>query len=295
MKSSWVETAKATVKGYGTDGVPMLAAALAFYAMFAIAPLMIVIIEIGAALLGGNGHHAQVRDQILAQLQPAIGSGGTKAIASIVQATFNQKHGAVLAQIISWVVFAAAATGLLGSVEAALDDIWDAKEKGGLLYTILIRVKSFAIIAGVAIVMVALMVLTAWTGVLGAVVARILNAVLLIAVATGLFAVLYKWLPKTKVSWKDVFGGAAVTAVLTVVGQYLIGLYLGRASTTSVYGAAGSLAAILLWLYYSAMIFLVGAEITKAYANTFGSKASAGVKTERGSVEPAAQKASATG
>lgn len=296
MKSSWVETAKATFKGYGADGVPTLAAALAFYAVFAMAPLLIIVIEIGAAFLGGNGHHHQIKNQILNQLQPAIGTSGATTISNIVQATFDHASRSPMAAAISWVVFAVAATGLLASVENALDRIWAATPKAGLFFTILLRLKSFAIIAGVAVVMVALLFVSAWVNLIGnALAARVVNAILDLVVATALFAVLYKWLPKTKISWRDVFGGAAVTSVLVVVGQYLIGLYLGRAGTTSVYGAAGSLAAILLWLYYSAMIFLIGAEITKAYANAFGSKASAGVKTERGSVEPVAQNASATG
>ncbi len=272
----------------------MLAAALAFYATFAIAPLLIIVIEIGAAMLGGNGHHHQIKNQILNQLQPAIGKAGATTISGIVQAAFDHATRSPLAATISWVLFAVAATGLLASVETALDRIWDAKAQTGLLFTILLRVKSFAIIAGVAIVLVAMLFASAWVNAIGnALAARIVNAVLDVVIATALFAVLYKWLPKTKISWRDVFGGAAVTALLIVVGQYLIGLYLGRASTTSIYGAAGSLAAILLWLYYSAMIFLIGAEITKAYANAFGSKASTHVKAERGNVMPSTSRASA--
>lgn len=284
MSSRWITVAKSTAQSYGKDNVPMLAAALAYYSLFAFAPMLIIVIEIGAALLGGNGHHHQIKNQILDQLRPAIGSGGATTIANIVQATFDHAGRSALAATISWIIFAVAATGLLAAVENALDQIWEAKQKAGLLWTILLRVKSFAIIGGVAIVMAGMFFLSAWISMIGnATAVRIINGALDIVVATVLFAVLYKWLPKTKISWRDVFGGAAITAVLVVVGQYLIGLYLARVSATSVYGAAGSLVAVVLWLYYSAMIFLIGAEITKAYANAFGSKATA-ARVERGSV-----------
>lgn len=286
MKSRWLDLIKTALKGYGTDGVPMLAAALAFYATFALAPLLIIVIEIGAAMLGGNGHHHQIKGQILAQLKPAIGSGGATTIANIVQATFDHASKNGIAAAVSWIFFAVAATGLLASIENALDRVWNVKQQGGLLWTILLRLKSFAIIAAVAIVMAAMFFASAWIAALGgAALAKAANGVLDLVIATGLFAVLYKWLPKTKISWKDVFGGAAVTAVLVVAGQYLIGLYLGRVSATSVYGAAGSLAAILLWLYYSSMIFLLGAEVTKAYAQTVGSRANASPTSERGVIE----------
>lgn len=268
-----VTVLKDSYQGYAEDRVPLLAAALAFYAAFALAPMLIIVIEVGAALLGGDGHHHQVRNSILNQLQPAIGKAGADAVAGIVQQTFNRTSGSAFAQTIAWIVFLLAATGFLASVEAALDMIWAAKEKGGILWTLLIRLKSFAILAGAGVIIIAMLFAQMALNMLGnGALTRISEAILSVVVATGSFAVVYKWLPKTAIDWRDVFGGAAVTAVLTIAGQYLIGLYLGRGATTSVYGAAGSFAAILLWLYYSSMIFLVGAEITKAYANRFGSK-----------------------
>lgn len=264
---------KDSYKGWASDEASRLAAALAFYTIFAIAPLMIVVIEIGAALLGGAGHHHVVRDQILNQLRPAIGDGGTKAIANIVQATFDQRSKGVFAQIIGWVLFAFAATGLIVSVEGALDTIWHVKPKPGILWTILDRVKSFAIIGGAAILVVVMGFATALISALGhGMFEKIVNAAVVLLVAIALTAAIYKWLPKVELSWRDVWVGAIASAVLSVIGQYLIGLYLGRAATTSTYGAAGSLVAVLLWLYYSAQIFLFGAEITKAYASRFGSK-----------------------
>ena len=276
---------KDSYTGWTNDEASRLAAALAFYTIFAIAPLLIVVIEIGAALLGGAGHHHVVRDQILNELRPAIGDAGTKAIANIVQATFNQRSKGLFASIVGWVIFALAASGLIVSIQGALDTIWGTKPKGGILWTILDRVKSFAIIGGAAVLVVVLGFVTAAIAALTTgIAAKIVNAIVLLAVVTLLTAAIYKWLPKVKLSWRDVWVGAIASSVLSVVGQYLIGLYLGRAATTSAYGAAGSLVAVLLWLYYSAQIFLFGAEITKAYANRFGSRTTAQRPSEHGSI-----------
>lgn len=260
---------KQAAAGYSADRVALLAAALSFYATFAMAPLLIIVIEIGAALLGGNGHHTQVRNEILSHLEPAIGKSGADAIASIVQATFAKESQGGWAEAISWIVFIVAATGFFGSIQGALDEIWNAHEKSGFLQRLWLRLKSFAVIASASVVLVAMVAATTVLDSIGGhMFALIGSIVILIVVSTALLAVLYKWLPRTTVGWRDVIGGSFVTAVLTVIGQYAIGVYLGRASTTSVYGAAGSLAAILLWLYYSATIFLIGAELIKAYAQT---------------------------
>ena len=258
---------KAAAAGYSADKVSLLAAALAFYAMFAMAPLLVIIIEIGAAVLGGHGHHTQVKDAILSHLEPAIGKSGADAIASIVQATFNKQSQGGLTEIIAWVLFVVAATGFFGSIQGALDEVWQADAKSGLLATILLRAKSFAIIAVASIVLVLMAAVSTELDAIGGHTLGLIGSVfLMVLIGTALFAVLYKWLPRTKIGWRDVIGGSAVTAVLAVMGQYAIGIYLSRASTTSVYGAAGSLAAILLWLYYTATIFLIGAELIKAYA-----------------------------
>jgi membrane protein len=165
------------------------------------------------------------------------------------------------------VVFLVAATGFFGAIQVALDEVWRTTEKPGFMTTVFLRLKSFAVIAGASIVLVAMVALTTVASTVGShALSKALSVVIMLVVSTGLFAVLYKWLPRTPIGWKDVIGGSFVTAVLAVIGQYGIGMYLGRASTTSIYGAAGSLAAIMLWLYYTATIFLIGAELIKAYA-----------------------------
>lgn len=258
-------------KGWSSDGASRLAAALSFYAIFAIAPLLIIVVEIAAMLLGGSGHNQIVRDQILSEVRPAIGDAGTKAIADIVQATFNQRSTGTLATIVAWVLFAVAATGLILAIQDALNYVWNVREKPGILEQLIDRAKAFAIIAAAAILVVAMGFATAIiTGLGNAIAAKIVNALVLIAIVTLITAAIYKWLPRVDLSWHDVWFGSIVSSVLSVAGQYLIGLYLGRAATTSAYGAAGSLVAILLWLNYSAQLFLFGAEITKVYAQRRG-------------------------
>jgi membrane protein len=263
-----LDVLKATFAGYNDDRVALLAAALAFYATFALAPLLIIVIEIGAGLLGGTGHHQQVQTAILARLEPAIGKDGAQAVAAIVQSTFNRQGQSVFAHVTAWILFVVAATGFFGSIQSALDGIWHTSEKSGVVGTIVLRAKSFAVIAAASIVLVLMAVVSTWLDSVGAHdIGFATSLVFMVIIGTGLFAVLYKWLPRTKIRWPDVLGGSFVTAVFTVAGQYAIGMYLSHGSTASVYGAAGSFAAILLWLYYSSTIFLIGAELIKAYAD----------------------------
>ncbi len=280
---------KDAYKGWSSDQASRLAAALAFYTIFAIAPLLIIIIEIAADLLGGGGHHHVVRDEILNQLRPAIGDSGTKAIADIVQATFNQRSKGVIATIVGWVIFAVAATGLILAIQNALDTVFGVQQKGGILATIVARLRAILSIAVAAVVVVAMGFTTSFVSShTNGTLATIANIVLVLVFAVLITAAIYKWLPNTKLTWRDVWFGAIVSSVLSVVGQYLIGLYLGRAATTTTYGAAGSFVAVLLWLYYSAQLFLIGAEITKAYAHRFGSRKSQAA-VERGTVEKPAR------
>lgn len=281
---------KDAYQGWTTDQASRLAAALAFYTIFAIAPLLIIVIEIAADILGGSGHHHVIRDQILGQLRPAIGDSGTKAIGDLVQATFSKRStNGVVAQIVGWTIFAIAATGLIAAIQNALDTVFDVRAKGGIVATLVSRARAVLIIGVSAVLVIVMGFITNFIG--GHVhgfAATAINFVLLFGFAILVLATIYKWLPDIDLSWQDVWFGAVVSAVLSVVGQFLIGLYLGRTATTSAYGAAGSFVAVLLWLYYSAQLFLIGAELTKAYANRFGSQKSRGV-SERGTIEPPAR------
>lgn len=292
---------KETYAAWSDDNASTMAAALAYFTAFAMAPLLIIVIEIGAALLGGNGHHHVVKNAILSQLTPSIGSSGTKAIGDLVDSTFNQrKHGA-LASILSWIIFIAAATGLFASVQTALDSVWHVKpEKSGLLATLKDRLRSIGIIAGLSLVFMLSFVANAGISALSGTLATVipgwhyavvaLEAFVSFVVVTAAFAALFKFLPKTDIDWEDVAIGSAITGALFMIGQYLIGIYLGRVSTASTYGAAGSFVALLIWLYYSGQIFLFGAEFTKIYAGRYGSKSqAASAPAIRGSVAASAR------
>ncbi len=288
---------KETYRAWSDDNASTVAAALAYFTAFAMAPLIIIIIEIAAAVLGGSGHHHVVRDEILREMQPSIGSNGTKAVGDLVDATFNQRRHGAIAAAISWVVFFAAATGLFASVQTALDIVWHVKPRNaGLLATVADRAKSILIIAALSIVFLLSFAANAGLSALSGTLAATIpgwhyaviagEALISFAVVTAAFAALFKFLPKTPVAWRDVLMGAAITAALFILGQYVIGLYLGRISTTSTYGAAGSFVALLIWLYYSGQIFLFGAEFTKVYAGRFGSKSGAATGSVRDSVTP---------
>ncbi len=268
-----LELLKDVYKGWTNDEASRLAAALAFYAIFAIAPLFIIVIEIAAEVLGGAGYHNAVRDQILIELRPAIGDSGTKAIADLIAATYSHRSNGIIATIVGWVVFAVAASGLVLAVQDALDTIWNAKPQRGFVGTVLNRLKAVAIIGGGAVLVVVMGLLgTVADRLAFAIGAKIVHAIIVVVAAAVITGAIYKWLSSVELSWRDVWTGAIVSSLLAVVGQYAIGWYLNHVATTSAYGAAGSLVAILLWIYYSTQLFLVGGELTKAYARRFGSQ-----------------------
>lgn len=267
-----------TFRKWSADKVPVQAAALAYYTVFAIAPLLLILIAVVGLVLGEQA----VRGQLFAQLRGAVGDNTAELIQNMVARTGRGNSG-ILATIIGIIIVLVGATGLFGQLQRTLNLIWgvDPKRKGikGLLWN---RLLSFGMILLIGLLFLAAFLssaaISALSGFFGdslpgsAVLWRIIDLLASLAVFTILFAAIYKILPDTDVPWGDVWIGAIVTAVLFVIGKFLIGLYLGRASVTSTYGAAGSLVALLLWVYYSAQIILLGAEFTQAYARRYGSK-----------------------
>ena len=270
---------KETFKNWSDDGASRMAAALAFYAAFAMAPLIIIVIEVGAVLLGGNGHHHVVRDEVLRNLHPSLGDAGTKAVGDLVQTTFDERQHGGVASILGWGIFIAAATGFFVSVEGTLNSVWHVERpSAGILASIRGRAKTLCIIAGIALVIMGSL---AANGLIAAfahahpefgVLAATAAAVVSFVIVSAAFAALFKFLPRTAIAWNDVLVGAVMTAALFLAGQYLIGLYLARVSAGSAFGAAGTFVAILTWLYYSGQIFLFGAEFTKVYASAHGTR-----------------------
>lgn len=283
-KQSWSE--------FGRHNGQWLAAALAYFAALSIAPLIIVLVEIAGLVIHD---HQRVLNLIFGYLQRDAGSGAG-AVRQIVASTFNEPRKGIVAEIIGWVVFIAAAVGLFGSVQYALNTVWDVTpQKMSLKERICQRASSFGVMLGIALLLLVSMgvnaVLTMMSAYLThvfpgfATLMKIVDFAVSFGVLWGAFALLYKYLPECRIEWRDVWAGSAVTSFLFVVGQFLLGWYLGRAGVSSGYGAFGSLVVFLIWVNYSAEIVLFGAEVTRVYAKRYGSGAASRTTTGEVSLE----------
>lgn len=260
-----------------------LAAALAYFAAFAVAPLIIVVVEIAGAFLGS---HQRVLSQIYSYMQRDAG-GGAAAIKQIVATTFAHRHQSGIAQYVGWGVFLLAAIGLFSAVQFALNTAWDLKPRyNGIWHLLWQRVCAFGVLMAIALLLLLSIVVNAALTLAGTALAGIapffpvLIKAVDFAVSFGVvmvaLAVLFEYLPECRIEWRDVWTGAAMTSLLFVIGQFLLGWYLGRAGVSSGYGAFGSLVVFLIWSNYTAQIMLFGAEFTRVYAERFGSKARKG-------------------
>ena len=270
--------AKETFNEFFEDRAFRLGAALAYYSIFSIAPLLIIVIALAGFFLGEQA----VREQIQQQLRDWVGEQGTAAIVSMVGA--HKPATSLLTTIIGLIVLLFGASGVFGQLQDSLNVIWEVQPKPGrgIWGFIRSRFLSFAMVLGVGFLLLVSMVisalLSAFTGALGSalpmpgLVAHALNFIVSFLVITLLFAMIFKVLPDARVRWRDVWMGAIFTALLFSVGKYFLGFYLGRASTTSSYGAAGSLVIVLLWVYYSSLILFFGAEFTQVHAKAMGSR-----------------------
>jgi membrane protein len=254
-----------------------LAAALAYYTIFSLAPLLLIAIAVASLAFGREA----TEKQILSTFQGMIGPQGAEAIQTMLQGAGSIGSG-ILASIVGVVTLLIGAGGVIGQLHESLNTMWGVEPKPGrgLWGMIRDRFISFAGVLGLGfLLLVSLLITTALTaaiqffsGVLpgGTVVWQAIELLVSIALITGLFALIFKLLPDAHIAWGDVWVGAALTAVLFTLGKFLIGLYLGHSGVTSTYGAAGSIVLILLWVYYSALILFFGAEFTQVYANTCG-------------------------
>jgi membrane protein len=255
------------------DNVPRLGASLAYYTLFAIAPILVVAVAIAGLVFGEEA----VRGQLVGQIDHLVGREGARAVQALLAGASQRKSG-VLATVLGSVTFVVAATGAFLELQAALNTIWRVKPKPGvnLKAFLLDRVRSFGLVVAIGfLLMVSLAVSTAlaalsgWLGRWAPGVPRLwiaVNVLVSLGVITVLFAMLYRFLPDVHLRWRDVWAGAFTTAVLFTVGKQLIGLYLGQSTVASSYGAAGSVVVLLLWVYYASQIVLLGAEFTRAYA-----------------------------
>lgn len=270
-------------KAWSEDYAPSMGAAISYYTVFSLAPVLVIVIAVAGAVFGREA----VQGRIVAQLGGMVGDQGAALVQNLVAASSNTDQGLV-AGIISFFVLILGATSVFAELQNALDRIWHippAQKPKGVRAILRARLLSFGLILGmVFLLMVSLVVSTAvaaigeFTGTLmpGAeALLQVLNIAVSMGISTLLFAMIYKLLPNTRIAWGDVIVGAFATAVLFEVGKFLIGLYLGKSSMTQTFAAAGSLVILIAWVYYAAQVFLLGAEFTKVYAQDHGSHAAA--------------------
>jgi membrane protein len=263
---------------WSEDQAPALGAALAYYSVFSLAPLLIISIAIAGLVFGREAAQGQIFDQ----LRGLLGDASGKAMQDMVQNASAKPATSMVATLIGTVTLLFGASGVFGQLQASLNAIWRVEPKPGrgILGIIQDRILSFGFILAVGFLLLISLILTAAIAFVGQwfggivpgieMFIQTLNAVLSLAVITLLFAMIFKFLPDARIAWHDVWIGALITSALFTVGTFPLGLYLGKSGVASSYGAAGSLI-VLLWVYYSAQILLFGAEFTQVYANRSGS------------------------
>jgi membrane protein len=279
VKQGWALT-KQSISSWSEDYAPSMGAALSYYTLFSITPLLMIVISIAGLLFGADA----VRGVIFAQLQSLMGEEGAKAIQEMLSSASRPSTGG-FAAMVSVIGLLIGATTVFNELQSDLDRIWrvPARIKSSGLWTLLrTRLLSFGMILGVIFLLTISLVTSAalaalgkwWGGWFGSweTLAHVLDLIINFGLLTLIFALIYKMIPRVHVSWHDVWTGAAVTALLFTIGKFLIGLYLGKSDVTSSFGAAGSLVIMIVWVYYSAQIFLFGAEFTWVYANMYGSR-----------------------
>jgi membrane protein len=274
-KKSW-PVIKQTFSEWSSDKCPRLGAALSYYTVFSIAPVLIVAIAIAGLFLGREA----AQGEIVQELSGLVGTDAARMLQSAIAKAGQSRHGR--AAVIGVATLLLGATGVMIELQDALNTVWKVLPKpgGGVKRFVRVRIMALALVLSLGFLLLVSLVMSAglegfvqWAGgylpkwiALG----YVLNYGVSIGVIALFFALLFKVLPDAKVAWKDVWIGAFTTSVLFHIGKYLIALYIGRASVASTFGAAGSLAVLLVWIYYSSQILLMGAELTRAYANRYG-------------------------
>lgn len=289
MKSAQIwPLVKESVLSWSRDSASSMGAALAYYTVFSIAPLLLIVVSIAGLVFGEEA----ARGEILAQLRGLLGEEGAAAVQGLLEST-SERVRPGWAAVGSVAVLLIGATTVFAELQRALDLVWRAPEppaQQGLWRFLRARLLSFGLILAFGFLLLVSLIASAalaalgqwWGPMLGGweIVAQVLNFAISFAIITVMFAMIYKFMPRVSVQWPDVWVGAVVTAALFTIGKTLIGLYLGKSAVASGFGAAASLVVLLVWVYYSAQIFLLGAEFTSVYAHTLGSL--------RGQTRPAA-------
>ena len=271
---------KRALRGFIEDRGPSMGASLAYYTLFSLAPLLLIVIAVVGAVFGGDA----ARGQIFAQIASLVGTAAAGAVEQLIVSADQPAQG-WMASALGVVLMLVGATTVFAELQSSLDQIWRAPAPAptnGLWALLRSRLLSFGLILGVGFLLIVSLVVSAGMAAFSAwwspwfetwkLVGVALDGVINVVLLTALFAMIYKWMPRVRVAWRDVLVGAACTAVLFVLGRALIGLYIGQSSVASAFGAAGSVVAVMVWIYYSAQIFLIGAELTWAYSHMLGSK-----------------------
>ena len=274
---------KRTYADWKDDNASRLAASLAYYTIFSLAPLLVIAI----AVAGFVWSHDAVEAQVMSQVRGLVGTEGARFVGDLISSASNPAEG-ILATIIGIITLLFGALGVFNELHTALNVIWEVEEEksegflGAVKKAIFDRFLSFTMVLGIGFLLLVSLVVSAGLSATQEYVGsrvtvpefllQLLNLVISIGVGTLLFAMIYKFLPDIEIAWRSVWLGAFVTAVLFALGKLLIGLYLGNSAIASSFGAAGSLVLLLVWVYYSAQILFFGAEFTQAYANTYGTK-----------------------
>jgi len=278
LKVMW-KLLSATYTKWAKDHAQSLGAALAFYAVFSLAPLLLIVIAIAGSVFGQEA----AQGQIIGQIQGLVGEESANAIQSMIEEARKPAAG-IIATVLAMVMLLLGATGVFAQLQEALNTIWSVEEKPGesLWKLLKDRFVSLMVVLGTGFLLLISLIISAGLSAIGAALGnflpvpgfllQIINFFVSFAIVTLLFAMIYKLLPDISIQWGDVWIGAIIASLLFTIGKFLIGLYLGKSDVGIAYGAAGSLVVILIWVYYASQIFLFGAEFTAVYAHSRGSR-----------------------
>jgi len=265
-----------TFAAWSEHKVPRLGAALAYYTVFSLAPLLIIVVAVTSLVFGDQAAQGRIAEQI----RGLVGDKGAEAIQAMLQSAGAQKSTGVVATVVGIATLLFGASGVFGELQDALNTIWGVKAKPGQGIVGILRHRffSFAMVLGIVFLLLVSLVVSAALAALGKFgsgsiptpLLHLVDLVVSVAVVTVLFAMIFKILPDVRIAWRDVWVGAFATSLLFTLGKFVIGLYLGKSSVGSAFGAAGSLVVVLVWIYYSAQILFLGAELTQVYARRFG-------------------------
>jgi membrane protein len=284
--ASWWRPLQETVSRWSKHKDARLGAALAYYSIFSLGPLIVIAIAIAGLVFGAE----TVQAQIYGALHGLLGDSGTQAIDAMLKGANRPREG-ILATVIGVGTLVFAAVGVVVQLKDALNTVWEVETRPGSGIWPFVRtyIWSLAGVLSLGFLLLISMLLTAGLSAAGKYIAPYLPEATLqvagflasFAVIAGLFAMMFKWLPDTPIAWRDVWLGAILTAALFEVGKFLIGLYIGKQGLESTYGAAASIVVVLIWVYYTAQLVLMGAEFTNVYAHRYGSKRGEAAERER--------------